>query len=156
CQRRRSDRYRRHRQQPRAALGDGPVTAPAEAMEGVRIRVRGRVQGVGFRPTVWRYAQESGRDGEVLNDGEGLLSRARGSQEEIDRLMARLRETPPPLADIAAMEVSPDPGPFAAGFSIAGSAPGEARTDIAPDAAICAACAAEVLDPFQRRFRYPF
>lgn len=132
------------------------MTAPVEVVEGVRIRVRGRVQGVGFRPTVWRYAQESGLDGEVLNDGEGVLIRARGSQAGIGRLMARLRETPPPLADIAAMEVSPDPGPFATGFSIADSAPGEARTDIAPDAAICAACAAEVLDPFQRRFRYPF
>jgi len=128
----------------------------AERMKTVQIRVRGRVQGVGFRPTVWRYAKECRIDGEVLNDGEGVLIRARGAAEDIERLMGRLRAAPPPLADIVAIEVSPFGGAIAEGFSIVESALGETHTEISPDAAICPDCAAEVLDPFARRNRYPF
>lgn len=125
-------------------------------MSGVEIRVRGRVQGVGFRPTVWRHARDCGLDGEVLNDGEGVLIRARGAEDDIAALIGRLREAPPPLAEIAAIEVAPFAGALAAGFAIVESAGGPVRTEIAPDAALCPACAAEVVDPFARRFRYPF
>ena len=64
-------------------LADRPVA--------VEIRVRGRVQGVGFRPAVWRLAHELSLSGEVLNDGEGVLIRAAGAPEAIDGLVARLR-----------------------------------------------------------------
>ena len=128
----------------------------AQRIESVQIRVRGRVQGVGFRPTVWRYANECRIDGEVLNDGEGVLIHARGTASDIQGLVDRLRAAPPPLADITAIEVKPFSGAVAEGFSIVESASGETHTEISPDAAICEACAAEVLDPFARRYRYPF
>lgn len=128
----------------------------AARSERVEIRVRGRVQGVGFRPAVWRHAQACGLDGEVLNDSEGVLIRARGDAVSIARLVQLLREAPPPLARITAIETAPFDGEVGPGFMIVESAHGRARTEVAPDAAICPACAAEVLDPFQRRYRYPF
>jgi hydrogenase maturation protein HypF len=122
----------------------------------VEIRVRGRVQGVGFRPTVWRLACELGLSGEVLNDGEGVLIRAAGDGDAIDTLVACLRDDPPPLARIAAIETQPAAFDVPAGFRIVESGAGQAATEIAPDAAICPACAAEIFDPYERRFRYPF
>ena len=133
-----------------------PAIANAAALESVQIRVRGRVQGVGFRPTVWRHAREVGLDGEVLNDGEGVLIRARGQGKDIETLVRRLRDEAPLLAAIEAIEVEPFTGRLAPGFRIIESNRSAARTEISPDAAICPACAAEVLDPFERRFRYAF
>jgi len=127
-----------------------------DGVETVQIRVRGRVQGVGFRPAVWRLANECGVDGEVLNDGEGVLVRARGTFADIECLLGRLGSEAPPLAAIEAIEVMPFTGGVAAGFRIVESAKGGARTEITPDAALCPACTAELLDPFARRFRYPF
>jgi hydrogenase maturation protein HypF len=128
----------------------------AEGTTAVEIRVRGRVQGVGFRPTVWRLARELNLDGEVLNDGEGVLIRAAGHPAAIDGLVTRLRDDPPPLAQIAAIETRAAAFDAPAGFRIAESHEGGAATEIAPDAAICPACAAEIVDPYERRFRYPF
>ncbi len=129
---------------------------PVEDAKSVEIRVRGRVQGVGFRPTVWRIANELGLAGEVLNDADGVLIRARGSKAAIAGFLARVREEPPPLASIATVETRDYTGPLPSEFRIVESVGGAARTQVTPDAAICPACAAEVLDPFERRFRYPF
>jgi hydrogenase maturation protein HypF len=122
----------------------------------VEIRVRGRVQGVGFRPTVWRLARELGLSGEVLNDGEGVLIRAAGEERAIARLLARLHQEPPPLARIERVECQDASLDMAPGFRIVDSRSGGTRTEIAPDAALCADCAVEILDPFQWRFRYAF
>src|SRR3984893_1674258 len=70
---------------------------PAEARS---IRVRGLVQGVGFRPTVWRLARDCGLAGDVSNDAEGVLIRAWGRPADLDRFLRRLEEKPPPLARI--------------------------------------------------------
>eukprot|EP01037_Dinobryon_pediforme_P021370 gene21370-22219_t len=129
---------------------------PTDPLESVEIRVRGRVQGVGFRPTVWRLANDLGLAGEVLNDNEGVLIRARGSRMQLDGLIGALTRSPPPLAEITAIEARACPDLLAAGFTIRDSASGTARTEIAPDAATCPACTAEVLDPTARRYRYPF
>jgi hydrogenase maturation protein HypF len=129
------------------------VKNPAVSVE---IRVRGRVQGVGFRPTVWHLARELGLSGEVLNDGEGVLIRATGDEPAIAYLLARLQEEPPPLARIERIDSRFVALDLATGFRIVESQAGKTRTEIAPDAAICAACAAEILDPYQRRFRYAF
>ncbi|MBY0307072.1 MAG: carbamoyltransferase HypF [Sphingomonas sp.] len=131
-------------------------TLESGLVDKVEIRVRGRVQGVGFRPTVWRYARDLNLDGEVLNDGEGVLIRAAGDANAVADFIARLRAEPPPLAVISDIAVSPYSGECGQGFSIVGSQCGDARTDIAPDAVICEECTREVLDPFSRRFRYPF
>lgn len=126
-------------------------------MGGTEIRVRGTVQGVGFRPTVWRLAQETGLTGEVLNDGAGVLIRARGDEALIQAFVQRLREEAPPLSRIESVEASPLADcPVFEEFKIVGSAPGENRTRVTPDAATCEACQQEVLDPAERRFEYPF
>jgi hydrogenase maturation protein HypF len=123
----------------------------------VRVRVRGVVQGVGFRPTVWQAATALGLDGDVRNDAEGVLIHASGQPRAVQALLALLRAAPPPLARIAAIEVSAwAEAPGARGFAILGSGAGAARTAAAPDAATCDACAAEIEDPAARRHRYPF
>jgi hydrogenase maturation protein HypF len=130
-----------------------PVTGPPVAVE---IRVRGCVQGVGFRPTVWRIARELGLDGEVLNDGEGVLIRARGTEPLVTALVERIEREPPPLAQIDHIKIGAFAGGLPSGFHIGVSRPGAVRTRVSPDEAICAACAAEVLGPGERRYRYPF
>jgi len=122
----------------------------------LEIRVRGRVQGVGFRPTVWRMASELGLRGEVFNDGEGVIVRAGGTRTDLEALIARLQREPPPLGRIDTIETREFFGALPASFRIAESQGGPACTEITPDAAICTACAAEVFDRFERRFRYPF
>ena len=122
----------------------------------MEIRVRGRVQGVGFRPTVWRIARELDLTGEVLNDCEGVLVRVGGSPSAVGDFIARLESEPPPLARIDKIEVRAFDGALPSEFRIAESLAGDAHTEVAPDAAICLACAQEIVDPFQRRFRYPF
>ncbi len=129
---------------------------PVPGMTAVEIRVRGRVQGVGFRPTVWRIATELGLAGEVLNDAEGVLIRVRGGAAEIDEFVARIRQEPPPLAAIGAVETREFSGDLPATFRIVESIGGAARTQVSPDAAICPACVADALDPLGRRYRYPF
>ena len=125
--------------------------------EARRIRVRGQVQGVGFRPFVWTVARREGLRGRVLNDAEGVLVFAAGEGAALDRLEAALSAEAPPLARVDAVE----PAPWAAedlpaGFEIAASGPSGAETRITPDAATCPACLAEIRDPGARRYRYPF
>jgi hydrogenase maturation protein HypF len=122
----------------------------------MEVRVRGRVQGVGFRPTVWRMARELELSGEVLNDAEGVLVRVGGDAAAVNAFLARVAREPPPLARIDAIETHAYRGRLSSKFRIADSQAGDAHTQVAPDAAICAACAAEIASPFERRFRYPF
>jgi hydrogenase maturation protein HypF len=123
----------------------------------VAIRVRGRVQGVGFRPNVWRLAQVCGVTGDVRNDAHGVLVHARGGRRSVELFLALVQSDIPSLARISSVETAPAAAEIGRdGFHIIASEPGAARTEIAPDAALCADCRDEVLDPFQRRFRYPF
>ena len=122
----------------------------------MEIRVRGRVQGVGFRPTVWRIARELELVGEVLNDSEGVLVRVGGKPRDIEDFIARVESEPPPLARIDRLEAHAFDGPLPPKFRIVESLAGDPHTQVAPDAAICAACAEEILNPFERRYRYPF
>jgi hydrogenase maturation protein HypF len=122
------------------------------------IRVRGLVQGVGFRPTVWRLAHSLGLRGWVANDGDGVLIYACGAAPSLDALVDQLPRALPPLARVneivrsgAAVAQAP-----AGEFVIAASAPTGARTAVVPDAATCPACVAEIFDPSSRRCRYPF
>ena len=123
--------------------------------EGRCIRVRGQVQGVGFRPFVWQLATRMGLSGDVLNDGEGVLIRVTGA--ELDAFEAALRSEAPPLARIDAVESVPHRLATARqGFVITASRGGGAQTGVVPDAATCPECLAEILDPTQRRFGYAF
>ena len=97
--------------------------------QGSRIRVRGLVQGVGFRPTVWRLATDCGLSGEVLNDSDGVLIRAWGNSGAIDVFVRRLKAEAPPLARIDTIERGPLRGRCSEdGFRIAASAYGEVHT----------------------------
>lgn len=121
---------------------------------GVALRVRGKVQGVGFRPFVWQMAQRLGRTGEVSNDAEGVLVHLVGAEAGF---VAQLRAHCPVLARIDAIEIAPyywDDTPK--DFTIMQSGAGQMSTQIVPDAATCPACLAELSDPHNRRYRYPF
>ncbi len=127
-------------------------------MSGERIRVRGLVQGVGFRPTVWRLANARQLRGDVINDGDGVLVRIWAKSQDIDAFCRDLYKNCPPLARIDALEREPltAPAPAADGFVIAASRTTDVHTGIVADAATCAACRDEILDPADRRYRYPF
>ena len=124
---------------------------------GEEIRVRGLVQGVGFRPTVYRLATDCGLSGEVRNDGAGVLIRVWGSADARDGFAARLRSEAPPLSRVDAVDRNPiADAPAAEGFVIVASAATAVRTGIVADAATCPACLDDTLNPFSRRYRYPF
>lgn len=128
-----------------------------DLIKGRTIRVRGLVQGVGFRPTVWRLAKDRGFDGDVLNDGAGVLIRAWGGADELENFITVLREQAPPLSRIDTIEWEHlESNPQVSGFHIAASVSDVAQTGVVPDAATCATCRDEIADPKNRRFRYPF
>ncbi len=135
----------------------GIMTALApKPFQALEIRVRGRVQGVGFRPTLWRMARELGLAGEVSNDAEGVLLRVGGDRLRIAAFLNGIKRELPPLARIDAIETRDYTGALFSEFRIAESAAGGAKTEIAPDTVICKACAAELRDRTDRHYRYPF
>lgn len=131
--------------------------AVSDAVVVTEIRIRGLVQGVGFRPTVWRVATDLGLAGNVCNDADGVLIRLAGDGGTAARLVSRLKAECPPLARIDSIDMrSAILLEDFNGFHIAASGAGEMKTHVAPDAATCPACLAEIRDPFAGRFRYPF
>ncbi len=133
-----------------------PARAAKDENVAVEIRVQGRVQGVGFRPAVWRIANALHLGGEVLNDSKGVLVRVQGSAGAVISFIERLHDEAPPLARIETIISHPYEGRLPGMFRIADSVSGTVHTEISPDAAICDACAEEVLNPFEGRYRYPF
>lgn len=126
-------------------------------MIGNSIRVRGVVQGVGFRPFVATIAKQMGLCGEVWNDADGVMIHAWGEPEAMAGFAEKLQENPPPLARIQTVEVSPlRMSCEVEGFRIIVSRDGQTRTGVAADAATCPACLSEVFDSGNRRHRYPF
>ncbi|HBB33842.1 MAG TPA: carbamoyltransferase HypF, partial [Cyanobacteria bacterium UBA9273] len=121
------------------------------------IRVRGTVQGVGFRPTVYRLAKACELKGEVCNDGQGVLIQVSGRAEAVDEFVKRLQQECPPLARIETITRRPNQSDrIFTDFVITKSVNSIVRTEIAPDAATCLQCKAEIFDPFSRWYRYPF
>lgn len=117
--------------------------------------VRGRVQGVGFRPFVYRLAKKLGVDGWVSNTSEGVKILAQGRSAR--RFLSDLRRQPPPLARIAHWTVTRCQRRAVTGFTIAASsATDRAELDVTPDIATCPDCAKEIADRADRRFGYPF
>lgn len=120
------------------------------------IRVRGIVQGVGFRPTVYRLARERGLCGSVRNDGGGVTIVVAGAGECIDDFVLALRRDAPPLARIDRVDRAPCHAPTGEGFRIERSHADRVQTGISPDTATCNACLAELRDPSNRRWRHAF
>jgi hydrogenase maturation protein HypF len=138
------------------------VTAATRRVR-ARARVSGTVQGVGFRPFVYRLADEQGLDGWVCNDEHGVLLEVEGAEGELSHFFDRLSAEAPPLARVDRVDRQSVPVPDGSrverelGFRIVASERhGDADTLIAADAATCADCLAELHDPGDRRHRYPF
>jgi hydrogenase maturation protein HypF len=131
--------------------------ATGERREGRSIRVRGLVQGVGFRPAVWRLAQDCGIAGEVWNDAQGVMIQAWGAAAALDDFVHRLQDGAPPLARVDTIDCAPlsDLQP-ASDFRIIASRAGTVLTGVVPDAATCALCLAETQNAADRRHKYPF
>jgi hydrogenase maturation protein HypF len=127
-----------------------------EPFQALEVRVRGRVQGVGLRPTIWRMARELGLCGEVFNDREGVLLRVGGGRSRLAVFLNGIERGLPPLARVDAIETRNYDGVLSNEFRIAESAIGDANTQVAPDAVICAACTTELRDHNDRHYRYPF
>ncbi len=122
-----------------------------------QIRVQGQVQGVGFRPFVYRLAQELDLAGWVRNDGAGVEIALEGAQQRVMDLVARLQSEPPLLARVETVTLDLALAPTGLrGFSITASGGGAVVTAIAPDTATCPECLAEMLHPQNRRYRHPF
>jgi len=127
----------------------------APQVERLRIRVRGRVQGVGFRPFVHRLARAHDLSGWVRNDAEGVLIEVEGASAQ--GFMEDLRRKAPPLARIRALEAAPCPATSQTGFAIATTGPeGRIAAAIPPDVALCADCLRELFSPSDRRAGHPF
>jgi hydrogenase maturation protein HypF len=123
----------------------------------VGVRVGGTVQGVGFRPFVYRLAGELELAGWVRNDERGVQIEVEGEREAVDAFLARLSSQAPPLARVERVSAEPLAPRGEHGFVISPSSRSrDADTPVAADAATCSACLAELLDPGDRRFRYPF
>ncbi len=115
------------------------------------------VQGVGFRPFVYRLAHQYGLHGWVLNHSGGVEVAVEGPVQALERFRTALREEAPPLARIEQITVQEEPLNGYSSFEIRESVRHEGRYQlISPDIATCPACLQEVLDPADRRYRYPF
>ena len=126
-------------------------------MVAYRIRITGLVQGVGFRPNVWRLAQACGIAGTVRNDSSGVLVDAWGSDAALADFQQQLRTDIPPLARLDSLQVMllDEPCPHD-DFRIIASESGEIHTGVVADAAMCPACRADIFEASNRRYRYPF
>ena len=122
-----------------------------------QIRVNGIVQGVGFRPFVYRLARECGLGGFVRNNHAGVVIEVEGPLESLAHFRRRLLRDAPPLARIVEWHVDALPPRGERGFDIATSER-EALpvTLISPDVSVCDDCLRELFDPADRRYRYPF
>jgi hydrogenase maturation protein HypF len=138
-------------------LGVPPQIAEEHTRRRRGILVRGVVQGVGFRPFVYRLATEEGLAGSIGNDTDGVSIEIEGPPARIETFLSRLQAEPPPLARIDSVATQVLPATGATSFRIVSSAAkGQVSTGIPADAATCADCLREMLDPADRRYRYPF
>jgi len=123
----------------------------------IGVNISGRVQGVGFRPTVYRYAKASGLSGWVSNTSQGVIIEVEGESEKITDFLKRLKSSPPPRAEITNLVASSLPLQSDRQFRILPSlSKTRPKTQISPDIAVCPECLKEILDSANRRYLYPF
>ncbi|QOR11185.1 carbamoyltransferase HypF [Haemophilus parainfluenzae] len=129
-------------------------------MQGIELRIKGKVQGVGFRPFVWLLANQYGLNGDVNNDGQGVLIRfVSPPANALEQFLSDLQNKLPPLAqitDITQRAIDWPEATTATGFTIRESENNQMDTQIIPDAATCPHCLADLFDPNNRRYHYPF
>ncbi len=124
----------------------------------VRVTIKGTVQGVGFRPYVYRLAEKYQLRGSITNTSGGVVIRVRGAVGRLESFLTALPKECPPLVSISSMTCEEDGEPVpVTGFAILPSIDHEVgRPIFPPDIALCAACRHELHDPADRRYRYPF
>ncbi len=141
---------------PRPLAGEG-VSPRCPDPQRLHIALAGAVQGVGFRPFVWRLAQQAGLAGSVRNTGGGVLIEAEGPAPALSRFLDRLAIDAPPHAVITGRTVTGVQPRRTSGFTVAPStAEALCSAVVMADLAPCAACLHELRDPADRRFLYPF
>ncbi len=122
-----------------------------------RVVVAGVVQGVGFRPFVHGLARRLGLSGHVGNDTKGVFIEVEGGEGAVDKFIEAVRGDPPPLAVVDRIHVESVPVVGDHDFVILDSDPsGDRQALVSPDMATCTDCLAELFDPADRRYRYPF
>lgn len=123
----------------------------------LRLNIRGLVQGVGFRPFVYRLATNLGLTGWVCNSPRGLQIDLEGPRDKLDTFLSRLYEETPPQASVQAREATFLPVIGYSGFEVRESPDtGVISTPVLPDMGTCQDCLREIFDPANRRYRYPF
>lgn len=127
-----------------------------ESCSARHVSVRGVVQGVGFRPFIYRLATENHLNGFVLNVSSGVEIHVQGRSAEIEDFVVRLRTEAPPIAQIVSVEVTEEALQGYTSFEIRQSEKDEGYQLISPDIATCPECLKELFDPSDRRYRYPF
>src|SRR3972149_5185417 len=126
-------------------------------MRRLKIVVRGVVQGVGFRPFVYRLARDEGLGGWVNNSPQGVFIEVEGPDKSLDDFLLRLPQEKPSLAFIQSLEYSVLEPAGDPDFRIRSSEDGgEKQALILPDIATCPLCRQEVFSSDDRRYRYPF
>ena len=123
-------------------------------MECLNISVKGKVQGVGFRPFVYNLARELGVKGIISNTADGVFITAEGG--DLSTFLERLRKDSPPLSKILNVDISPCEFTGYSEFSIKESSGEGSFTLVSPDASVCVDCLHELFEPGDRRFLYPF
>lgn len=122
----------------------------------VGVNIQGIVQGVGFRPFVYRLAQTHQLAGWVMNTPSGVLLEAQGASDGVRCFLAGLRNQAPALAVITDVQTKEIPLGIGEGFAIRPSGGSGEQVQIAPDGDVCDDCLRELFDPADRRYRYPF
>mgnify|MGYP000155920624 CR=1 FL=1 len=126
-------------------------------LSGFRLDIKGQVQGVGFRPLVYKLANEMALSGSVCNNGQGVELTLVANQAQLDTFIDRLKSSLPPLASIDDISTSALTGLSSeSGFSITASDHTQISTEIAADAATCLDCLEDIFSPENRRYLYPF
>lgn len=134
-----------------------PLGTNASPRERVRLRIGGVVQGVGFRPSVYRRAQELGVAGFVANSPAGVTIEAEGARETLADFVRQVVESPPDGARVVDVQVESLAPVGEVEFEVRASVlEGERTAVVLPDLATCEDCLRELFDPADRRFRYPF
>jgi len=122
-----------------------------------KIEIKGIVQGVGFRPTVYRFAKKYSLKGSVFNDSKGVTLDIEGPKQNIADFLKELKKNPPPLANIEKITSKKLKVKNFIGFEIIQSEKGEEKvTLVSPDMATCEDCKHEMLNKNDRRYLYPF
>lgn len=128
-----------------------------ENIKRIRIHVSGLVQGVGFRPTTYRYAHAFSLCGYVLNTSDGVTIEVQGTSEQIDSFLKELLNNPPPLAKIMKFNIEEVTTKEENDFVILHSnIYGNKKTEISSDIAVCKDCLNDINDEKNRRYLYPF